>query len=195
MRIRTVQTGWTGAPGLSQHFFGSPTTGDFTQADVDAAVSAVRAFFFGVHTIFPSSWTATVETEAEILNPTTGALTGIMNGSTTPFPVAGSGANSGPTLAGAACTWRSSTVFSRRLARGRTFLVPLAASAYDTNGLLTPAASGAITTAGQALINDTATQLVIWHRPTKANPSGGQYTATMTASCSGKPVVLRSRRD
>lgn len=194
-RIRTITSGWQGGPGLTQMFFGSPTTGGFTQSDVDAAAAAVRSFFYNARSCFPTAWSAQVQGDVEILDPTTGALTGLMQVTTTPAPVGGLSGNWGPTACGAAVTWRSSSVIGRRLARGRTFMTPLQAGCYDTTGVLTSTATSALQTAGAGLIADTASQLVIWHRPTKKAPSGGQYTATMSASCTGMPVVLRSRRD
>lgn len=194
-KIKSVSMGWQGGPGYSQHFFSSPTTGDPTQADVDAAAAAVRAFWFASKNYYSINWHVDVKTDVEVLDATTGHLTGLMALSSTPATVAGSGGNYGPVTSGAAVTWRSNVVMGRRLARGRTFMTPLALNAYDTTGLLLTTACDVLKSAGQGLINDTASNLVIWHRPSKASPSGGAYTAALTASCSTEPVVLRSRRD
>lgn len=194
-KIKSISNGWTGGPGFTQHFFSAPTTGDPTQSDVDAAAAAVRTFWFSSKNYFSINWHVDVQTDVEVLDASTGHLTGLMSLTAAPATVAGSGGNYGPTTSGAAVTWRSNVVIGTRLARGRTFMTPLALNAYDTTGLLLTTACDTLRAAGQGLINDTSSNLVIWHRPSKVSPSGGAYTSALTASCRTSPVVLRSRRD
>lgn len=189
-RITAVWQGFPGAPGYSSFFFDAFGGGDL----VDAEHARVRSFFLALQTILPSGLTVTVNPEAEVLDETTGELLGYSNVTEPSNQVNGAatGAYSGP--AGAAVTWNTDTVAKGRRLRGRTFVVPLANSAYDSQGTLATSAITDLNEGAEDLIGDgSGPQLVIWSRP--AASVAGSIGPVTSHRVADKVAVLRSRRD
>jgi hypothetical protein len=76
-------------------------------------------------------------------------------------------------------------------------MVPLVASCFGTNGLVSGSTqSGLVTAAGTMLTTLSAAglQLVVWHRPKGSTPSGGVVAGISAGSVPVTPSGLRSRR-
>ena len=193
-RVRVAWTGFPGAPGVST-FYALSSTG--VVGHLDTMFGAILAYF-------PADVTLLVEETGDLIEDTTGALTGAWSSSpVTPRVGIGSGAYSAPS--GAAITWKSSTILDGKRLRGRTFLVPLTGTRFDSDGSLGSSAVTDIGEAAAALVTAEAGNLVIWHRPRIA-AAATAYHPAVTARAGGHgpitassvrdmAVVLRSRRD
>jgi hypothetical protein len=110
--------------------------------------------------------------------------------------------------AGAVVHWLTSLIVGTRRVRGRTFLVPMIGSAFESNGSLTSTALNTINNAAAALITAVGTGMVVWSRPvvahTKYDPKTGQgtgvagrsgtYGAVTGSRVPDLAISLRSRR-
>lgn len=193
-RVRTALTGFPGGPGVATMFF----------LDKATAVASVRSFWATVAAGMPNIVKMQVENSGDIIESTTGVLTG----SWTSDPVlsvqgAQGGPHSGPS--GLVVTWLTGTIAGTRRLRGRTFVVPLSGTAYEADGtiadtMLTPARAAA-----QALVFEQSLSLVVWHRPVTARAATptsparaariGSHGLVTGHRVADKAAVLRSRRD
>lgn len=194
--IRTVQQGFPGAPGYTDfHFATLGTDSVLTDVDAEACRAKVTTFWQAVKTLFPPTWSHMQETSVREVMATTGQLIALHTVSTrAPEVGAGSGTYAAPS--GGLIQWRTSSVGTTGFMRGRTFLVPLMSSAYDTLGHISAAAILQLGGAARALfvpVSPSGAQLVIWRRP--KNGTGGLYSAVTSADCSPNVCVLTSRRD
>lgn len=208
VRIKAQWTGFQGAPGVNIWHFGPAdgSSGSWALPDAQACADRVKAFYQGIQIQLPPTVQIAVSADAEVFNVENGSLQRVL-GIVAGNPIPGNGGASGfASAAGAVVSWRTDTVRNRRRMRGRTFLVPLAASCYETNGTLTSSAistiQGAATTlrtaAGGAVFG-------IWARPKKdiSLPipgggytfSGGQFGKASSNNVPDMSAVLRSRRD
>jgi len=103
---------------------------------------------------------------------------------------------------GARIEWLTSAVFGGHHPRGRTFLVPLLAAAFDGNGRLPASQVASFKTAADTLISAAGGDLVVWARPRPAGSgkfgnlparAGGAVVIT-GSSVPSTPTSLRSRR-
>lgn len=162
-------------------------------------VTGIQSAFQGLHFHLPSGVTIVVPASGDRIDDTTGALTGV-------WSVAGEntatmdGAAASAAGVGACVSWNTggivpgggATPRPRRL-RGRTFLVPLANSAYGPDGTLDTAAYNQINTFATAL--RAAGPLAVWHRPTSPGASDGNSYGVTSHRVSDKVAILTSRRD
>lgn len=196
--IKTVMTGYTGAPGYATHYFwGDP----INSAAVTEQAAAVRTFWQAIRTLHPTGWAASVQTDVSILDEATGALQRILTATdpgtvTNPAGVATYAAG-----VGACATWGTAGVHGARRLRGRTFIVPLGTDQYQSDGTIV---SSSLTT-----LRDAATALGayaafgVWGRPRDAYTDEhgshpalvGDWSACTGASVRDKVAMLRSRRD
>lgn len=189
-RVTAIWTGFSGAPGYSNFFFNAFGGGD----EVTLEVERVRAFFQAIRDLLPSAVNIQVQQEAAILEESSGALIDYAQAEAPAQPViGGTSANySGP--AGATVTWNTDAVARGRRLRGRTFLVPLAVSAYDPQGTLTNNTITTINGAADLLYaQGDGPELVIWSRP--RDGAGGSIGAVTSHRVADQAAVLRSRRD
>lgn len=176
-RVRTVWTGWPGAPGVSTMLFDAAATPPLT---------AVSGFWTAVRSLLPSAITLQVEGTGQTLDPLTGKANGNWTG-TAPAPVQGFGGPKYAGPSGAMVSWRTGAFIDGREVRGKTFLVPGSIDDYDSDGTIDPTKLGLLQTAATALASS-SNALTILSRAT-----GG--TAKVTSAVAvDKVVVLRSRR-
>lgn len=175
---------WSGFPGAPGYSILYATPGAGISGDV-------QAFFTAVRTELPSSVSITGPTGGDSIDPVTGTLTGTWSGGTGGTINGMSAAvYAGP--AGAVVTWLTDGIANGRRVRGRTFLVPLSSSAYQTDGSLLAGSLTAIQSAANALVSSAAGNLLVWHRP--VGGVGGSAHAVTGAKVSDRVAVLRSRR-
>lgn len=180
-----VVVGWQGAitgPGVSVfHVQGTVTD-----------VSGFATFFTSIADRFPVPLTWNIPSSGDLLESTTGVLTGswTATGGTTVNATAGE-LFAAP--AGALITWRTPTVVNGRRLQGRTFMVPLGAqNNYDAGGALATACVTDLQNAADALIL-ALPGLSVWHRPQAVGD--GAIAGVATALVRDRVSVLRSRRD
>jgi hypothetical protein len=142
-----------------------------------------------VDELIPGQITVTVPSEGREINDLTGDLVGYW---TDGVPINDSNALTqafaGP--AGACINWLTNGVVEGRNVRGRTFLVPLFASAYETDGSLVTGTLTIIRNAATALVN--AGVLKIWSRPRTGIP--GSSWLVVSSRVNDRVSVLTSRR-
>lgn len=183
-RVNVAWQGWPGSPGVST-FYLDPSP-------AQASVDAIRTFFQSLITLLPSGLTISVPGSGDELSEATGTLTGTWSVGTTPTVVTGTGAGNYAGNAGAVVHWLTTSFNSGRRIRGRTFLVPLVSTAYDTTGSLGTATITTISNAANALLTTNSGLMNVWSRP---RPGSTGLQANITGiRVPDLAVSLRSRR-
>lgn len=186
VRYTPTWTDWSGGPGYSVFHFDLP--GGVGSA-TDCA-NAVRAMFEAIKSYIPAAININFPGEMTI-HADDGTLTGTQVVSPAPAMVDCAGASVYSAASGARITWETAGIVAGRRVRGRTFLVPLVATVYDSDGTLASAFRtnlqtaatnmlGALTTAGQ--------NLVVW------SPTTSTIHDVGSATIPDQATVLRSRR-
>ena len=182
--LRRIPVLWTTGPGgLGLSVF-------YSQAGTNAGADLVT-FFTAIKGAFPTAVTWQVPTSGDLIEHTTGQLTGSWSGGT------GGTVNGGPNTVYAAGTgayarWLTNTVRNGRKFVGRTFLAPLVSSLFDANGTIDNANLASLQTAANALV--TAGTCVVWGRPTTPGGSDGLFAGFTGAQVPDKVTSLKSRR-
>lgn len=197
MRVTTRWSGFTGSPGFTvMHFRDFDTEGNVTPEQVNAAITRTRSFWTTVHQRISSTVTLQPQSEVEILEDSTGELVDVVQATAPNAPILGTASGSVAGPAGAVINWRTSSIRNGRRIRGRTFLVPLAVTAYEANGSLVAAAQSEFLLAATNLVDSTGTpDLGVFARPTGPDAADGQWVRATGANVPDMVAVLRSRRD
>jgi len=193
-RVRAIWSGFPGGPGVSTFYSLVP----------DTTVVDVRALFLAIHTGLPSSVSVQVENSGDILEDTTGEVTGLWSTDAV-LPVDGDNTAAYSAPSGICVNWITATVLDGHRVKGRTFFVPAGGNFYEDNGTLSAGALAIFEPAASTFVAAEVGALVVWHRPRVARAADGSRPA-VTARAGGhalvtassvpdKAVVLRSRRD
>lgn len=193
-RVRTILSGFPGGPGVSTMYF----------LDSTGVVAAVAAFWASVVTQMPNNVTAQVQNSGDVIEPTTGALSGSWTNAGVTFS-RGTAVQPYPAPAGAVIRWNTNGIANGHRVRGRTFVVPLFGGAYQDDGSLAATCISALDNAAGSLVNALPLSFSVWHRP-KYGPapvgggprpilSPGSGHLITSSSVPDKSAVLRSRRD
>ena len=105
----------------------------------------------------------------------------------------GTGAVGAAAGVGACVSWLTGGIVGGRRLRGRTFLVPLHNSTYDTDGTFTSGVLTALTAFQTAM--RAAGPLAVWHRPTTPGGTDGTSYGVIGARVRDRVAFLSSRRD
>lgn len=200
LRITARWSGFTGAPGYSVFYFSTDNgfwdgglLGDAAQEAADGAAQRVTSAFGSISGILPDGVQVKTEGEGDILNSDTGEIISSM-GVETYAAVTGSGTGGYAGPSGAVVNWRTNDYRAGRRIRGRTFIVPLASSAYEDDGTLTSAALSDLRDFGEDMHDDRpGGDFGIWSRP--RGGSGGVWATVVGSTVPDMAAVLRSRRD
>jgi len=192
-KITAVWSGWAGGPGYSNFYFGG-TSADSAQLTV--AQDRVHDFFAAITLCLPTPVTISFQPSSQRINPGDGVITDdVAVGSVAPV-VVGAGGPNFAAVSGACVIWRTGLTVGGRLLKGKTFLIPLSAGVYDTDGTILASRLTELRAAATALAAPGAfaaeQQLQVWHRP--VGGTGGVMAPTGTASVSDRVSILRSRR-
>lgn len=187
-QIYQVRCTWTGVPG------GGVSTFYLDPAQAAAGLANLNTFWDIVRTYLPSTVVVTVPAEGESYDDVTGIPGGGWAiGTATSHTGQATGTYSAPS--GAVITWLTGQVVGRRRLKGRTFLVPLGAIAYQSDGTLDAGVLVALRSAAAGLITASGDFLFkVWHRPTPTSPTGVS-ALIQGSSVPDMAAVLRSRRD
>jgi len=184
MAIRKMPVVWgTGIGGSGVSVFYSPF-------GVDATVE-LATFFNAIKTVFPNAVTWDIPGTGDVIDDTTGLITGAWTAGTA-ASVSGTG-GTGAYVAGtgAFVRWQTGGIVNGRRVRGRTFLCPLITTAFDSNGTLSNPNVTTFQTAATTLA--ASGKLLIWHRPS-AGGSDGSNHVVVGATVPDKVTSLRTRR-
>lgn len=197
IRVKAAWSGFQGAPGLTVfHFSAFDVGAGWLPADSQSAVDRVRSFFFGCGPSLPAGVVVQVGSETEIIESTDNSLVEI-HAVTAPAPVNGSATGTSyASPVGAVVNWRTNEIRKGRRIRGRSFIVPLAGSAFEANGTLSASTitnvQGAATTLRTAAGN---ARMGVYARPSTKDATDGLWAQASANSVPDMGAVLRSRRD
>lgn len=195
LRVRTVLSGWQGAPGLGTNYFLPGTTGGVPADAVDAC-GRVRAYWVAMAAMFPTSMGFQVSGAVDLIEDTNGFLVGGLAGGS-PAGSSGSAAVAyAPLSSMVLLRMQTAAIRRNRRVAGRVFLGPVVQSMGTAAGVPT-AAAGTAALAGAAALGSgaTATHPVVWHRPDGSLPGTGEAISITGYQVGPEFAVLRSRRD
>jgi hypothetical protein len=194
-RVVLNWTGFNGGPGFTNLYF--KTAGDTAVLLTDAqnAVTKVDAWATALSNHLPAAVSVRVDPTVTEMNEQTGAQIGFLP-TTAPAAHPG-GDSSGYSAASGACfNWYTSGALNGRRVRGRTFIVPLGGTKYDSTGTLASTTVTSFQTATQTLLdNNSVSRLQVWHRPSVAAPTSGAAFPVEFYTLPDKAAILTSRRD
>lgn len=184
-RIRVAMSGG-GVTGPGLMTFYQDSTGAAA-----AFADAIHAFLVTIANSQPTDVIYTVPDGGDILDETTGAITGSW-GTGTSRTVAGAAAGAYAQGVGARIRWVTAGVVGKRHVTGTTFVVPLGIGGYASDGGLVAGASTNLTNAATTLLTTMGSLLNVWSRPTGAR-AGTQHIIT-GSNVPTKTTWLISRR-
>lgn len=182
--IANVTAVWEG-------FAGGPGTNTFYFADGLADLDDLQTFYGTMLALIPDAVHIILPTTGSVVDDASGDLTGNWFADAT-APLVGGGTSAYASGVGAIIRWNTIDVSNSRVIKGRTFIVPMLSSAFDTDGSLTVSAQGVIQGAADALIAAYAGELKVWHRPVSG--AGGSVHDVVSATVPDRPALLASRR-
>lgn len=188
MQLARVVVNWSGATvkGLAVNVLHFAADG----GPPDPA--AIKLAYQQLVSVIPGAHKISVPNSGEIIEDTTGTLTGVWSGT------GGGDVNSfdNPNAAagvGACVSLQTGGIINGRRLRGRIFLVPFSTVAYDTDGTLTTAAYGKCTDFAAGIMG--SGPLAVWHRPTTTGGSDGNSYGVVATKVRDRVAFLSSRRD
>lgn len=188
-RIRAIWSGMPTGLGYSAFHF----SGSLEGASLNAAAAAVRALFQGFVGDLPSFMRVEIEPLASVFDDGGRKEAERVIG-TLPAAVVGTAGTTAKVAAGvgACISWRTGRYSRGRPIIGRTFLVPLAVTAYDVDGTLNPGLVTALNTAASNFRQAAGVEPVVWQKTgiidlTRLNP-------IVAHNVSDRVAVLTSRR-
>lgn len=185
-----VWTGWSGGPGYTVLH---TTKAGITTTAVDNLVSALDHLADRLHFLVPNAVTLRASTEVKEFDPATGILANIYTSPVTVSSWVGSGGTLFSAPTGACISWGTAGVNRGRRVRGKSFIVPLANGAYDTDGTLSAGFLAPLNVAATDWRTSSAYESVVWSRPRLG--AGGAAFPITSHRIADKAAVLRSRRD
>lgn len=190
-RYRAVWSGPAGLPGVTTMFAFNDTT---EQVFADGMIAFLKDALSTSTTadFLPSGISILGDPIVDHIDPASGELLDSVP-VTPPAQVAGIGAGAYVAAAGACVTWQTGAVHAGHKVRGRTYLVPLATTAYDSTGTLSPGYLTNIRNAASAYIAG-AVNGCIWSR-NHPGAADGAALQIQTGTVVDKACVLTSRRD
>ena len=181
-RLTVVWSGLVGMPGYSNFYYKNPIG---ASARLGAYLGAIRNFF-------PTGLTWTIPAEGDVFDAGSGTLTGFWSESGG-GPLTATGAPLHAAPVGAVVNWLTEGINRGHKIRGRTFLVPLSANAFQDDGSILDTTLGSLRIAAATLISDGAAEQVVWSRPVAG--AGGAIADITDTRVPDLAAVLRSRRD
>ena len=140
-RVQFQWNGFTGAPGFTNMFY------DDSTGTAQQAADITRTFLVGCLTAAPASLPSGCSlvgpTSVDTVEPGTGTLV-FTTPVTQPAQINGTAAGNFASSTGACVTWLTAGIVNGHRVRGRTFLVPLAATAFTAAEAMTRSAICAI---------------------------------------------------
>lgn len=187
--VGEVRAEWsTPGGGAGQSVF--HTAAILNQASAQAVTTAFYDFFYELDDNLPDEVSITMSSEVVNLDAF-GVLTDVYP-VTPPAPVIGLSAGGYNRAAGGRVDWNTGVITNGRRLKGRTYIVPINASAFDANGLLVPSTRQRFQTASDDLIaalSAITVPLHVWSRTHGISAPVTSATIPLTGA------ILRGRRD
>jgi hypothetical protein len=188
-RMQVRITGGTIGEGIATHYWATETSG---------VQALLKTFWISCGSLMGGWVTIRVPNSGETFDVATGTLNGTWSeGTVSTATGGGSGGSAGGV--GACVGWSTDGIRRGRKVRGRTFLVPLAANVYDSDGTLLSTTVTTLNGAVTTLLGAGASTLQVYARPTPAPGGIGPDTPGQVARITSGLVKdhvswLRSRR-
>lgn len=194
MRVHSVLQYGTGSPGLTTFYFLPGTAGGVTADAVDV-VGRVQNFWVAAASLFKTTFSAEIQGEVDVLEATTGELTGFLAGGASVVEAGTDALENLPVAAMLLMQHLTGDIHAGRRVRGRTFLGPVTEEA-NNGGVPTATARATVVTAGLELDSGaTASVPIVWSRPDSPVGDPGFHSEVLSRTCADYFAVLRSRRD
>jgi hypothetical protein len=193
MPYTQVTATWTGVAGLPGYtkikFLGALTT-----SECQTACQKVQAFFASQTVYIPALVKVDVSPLCEHFDDD-GTKTDVITASGTTTQVVGTAAGAFNVAAGAWINWLCNQFVAGRRVYGRSFMVPLGSSAFQSDGTLLTTYQTALQAAGNTLITGFPNVVVRYDRTNKAGARFQGISTVAAVLVKDKGGVLRSRRD
>jgi len=199
MGLLRAKIAWTipGA-GTSHSVFHFTTSSESTptQADADDVATKLGTFKTSLRNHIPGTVSLQRLSDVEEINENTGKLIGVWG---TSSDTAATGAlpstEKWAAPVGAVISWSTAGIRNNRRVRGRTFLVPLGSSVFDTDGTIASTPYNGINALAAALRGGaSSTQFAIYARPTAPEATDGEAWPVLAHRVPDMAAVLTSRR-
>lgn len=168
-------------PSVSTFFFSSSATG---------FVADLATFYDTLKARLPSTLSVDIPASGDTIDEVTGSLTGTWTDGTDTV-VGGTGSAVFALGVGVRVVWLTNGINNGRRIRGTTFMVPVDATVFSTDGTMGTPRSEFISAAA-ALVTATSGDMRIWTRP--VNGAGGGSVSVIGSTVPDTPTTLRSRR-
>lgn len=190
IEYRVNWDGPIGGPGVTV-FHGRTVTGGVDSIAAEELAGKAHEFFNALGALIPAGYVLEFPGEAVELNTTTGALEDVYTFDP-PDDVVCSGGGDWAAPVGMRVEWRTDAIVAGRRLRGRTFIVPITAAAFDATGSPDSTSIGLVSTAAAEFYDEDPIGNV--------DPGVWSRTHGILADITGHVVpdqatVLRSRRD
>jgi hypothetical protein len=187
-------TGFVGAPGYTNLYVRDFSEGDVNQTMADSFTLRLDAFLDSFQAHIPQAVNYLIDPTLEVVEDTTGELLRFMT--ITPDTArVGAGTGNYAAPSGAVVNWYTNFVRNGRRMKGKSFIVPLVSTAYESNGTLGSSFLTAIRAAANTLVTAPGDgRLGVWGRPTTPGGTDGIWAFAETSSVPDMAAVLRSRR-
>lgn len=193
-QVRWRNTGWAGGDG----YLPFRVRGQLSGTPLSDWLTALRTFVSTFSTSTPTAVKYTCETQVTYINEADGSIEGVLAITTPPADVNGSGSGNFSSITGGAVCWRTGVKYRRRLVIGRTFFVPLAATAYTSGGALATSLCTSVGTAGGIYVGTPGVgsdgHPVVWRRPSVKGATDGALIDIKSVTLGPYPCELKSRR-
>lgn len=166
------------------------------QADADDVATKVATFLTSLRNHIPGTISLQRLADVEEINEATGDLIGVFS-TTTTAAASGSLPSTEKWAApvGAVITWTTAGIRNGRRVRGRTFLVPLGSSVFDTDGTIGTTPMNGINSLSAALYAASGTtSLAVWGRPSAPGATDGVAYNVLSHKVPDMAAVLTTRR-
>ncbi len=187
-------SGWSGAPGVSNFYFGDAAPP--TAAQVTDCQARVKTFFSAFTLCLPTGISINIDQDSQLIASATGEIVDTLTASALQSAVAGAGGTNFSAVSGACVIWKTGHTINSHQLKGKTFLVPLGSASYDTDGTILASRLAELRAAATGLAAAGAFPLVeqlhVWHRPTGG--AGGEAWPTGSAAVNDRVAYLKSRR-
>ena len=163
----------------------------YTEGDPLQLQLAAKTFWAAQANKIPNTVFVNVPNGGETITAEDGVLTGVWTEGTSQSTA---GTYNGVWIAGtgARIVWGTAGVTNGRRVRGSTYIVPMGASQFDTDGSLVASVVTGLQTQAQAVIVALGDDFCVWSRPAPGRP--GKVSTISDATVPDKASWLRTRR-
>lgn len=186
-------SGFEGSPGVNVLHWCAPAHLDIDLPDVENFHEILGEVFTAAGAgFYAEGVTATVNPVVTVHEVDDGTLVGAFTDTSGPYTVTGTGEGTQSRAVQAGIRFATTDVRAGRRVQGRTFMGPIATDQLDDNGQILDAVRTGLAAAWAGAIDPLGPRLIVWSRPTVAEPVGAYADVTST-TCAARPFILRGR--